>query len=75
MNNIGGRYSHDLCRWMMIPAILHGIMFLIFCLTTKISFKYNMAKLVTLGTAVAKLKSVNYCAKVAKQDSNDAMGL
>ena len=50
-------------------------MFLIFCLTTKISFKYNMAKLVALGTAVAKLKAVNYCAKVAKQDSNDAMGL
>ena len=34
-----------------------------------------MAKLVALGTAVAKLKSVNYCAKVAKQNSNDAMGL
>ena len=34
-----------------------------------------MAKLVALGTAVAKLKAVNYCAKVAKQNSNDAMGL
>ena len=34
-----------------------------------------MAKLVELGTAVSKLKAVNNCAKVAKQNSNDAMGL
>ena len=41
----------------------------------KRNFEYNMAKLVALGKLVAKLKSVNTCAKAANQDSNNAMSL
>ena len=41
----------------------------------KIRFEYNMAKLLVLGTSVAKLKSIHNCSKLAKEYSNDAMGL
>ena len=34
-----------------------------------------MAKLVAIGTPVAKLKAVHNCTNADKQDSNDAMGL
>ena len=74
MNKIGKRCSHNLCIRLMILVILRGKMFLFF-LNKKNSFEYNMANLVALGTPVAKLKAVHNCAKAAKQDSNDAMGL
>ena len=75
MNTIGKRYSQDLCRHLRILVILHGIMFLIFFFDNKLSFEYNMAKLVAFGTKFTKFKNVHNCANSEKQDSNDAMGL
>ena len=75
MNTIGKRYSQDLCRHLRILVIFHGIMFLIFFFDNKLSFEYNMTKLVAFGTKFTKFKNVHNCANSEKQDSNDAMGL
>ena len=74
MNNICKRYSQDVRIRMMILVILHEIISSSF-LYDRNSFEDNMANMVALGTPVSKMKAVHNCAKVANQESNDAMGL